>query len=202
MTEELPVLTVSDRRAWRSWLAKNHTQVSGVWLVLAKKGTMKPTTLIYDEALEEALCHGWVDGQLRRGDEATFHRRFTPRRADSAWSKRNVALVERLIVEGRMHKAGLAVVEQAKTDGRWGSAYEGQASIEVPADLARALAAQPAARAQFASLSRANRYAVLYRVRTAKSDEIRVRRIEQFVAMLARGETIHPQPDKNPTSHQ
>jgi uncharacterized protein YdeI (YjbR/CyaY-like superfamily) len=194
--EEQPELTVADQRAWRGWLAKHHAQDGGVWLLLAKKGTTEPTRLTYDEALEEALCHGWVDGQLRRGDETTFRRRFTPRRRVSTWSKRNVQIVERLTAEGRMHKAGLAAVEQAKKDGRWEAAYEGQATIEVPTDLALALAAQPAAQAHFEVLNGANRYAVLYRVKTAKTDETRARRIAQLVAMLARGETIHPQPKK------
>jgi uncharacterized protein YdeI (YjbR/CyaY-like superfamily) len=202
VTEDQLEVTMADRRAWRSWLAKHHAQDGGVWLLLAKKGTTEPTRLTYGEALEEALCHGWVDGQLRRGDETTFRRRFTPRRRASTWSKRNVQIVERLTGEGRMHKAGLTAVEQAKKDGRWEAAYEGQATIEVPADLVLALAAQPAAQAQFETLNGANRYAVLYRVKTAKTGETRSRRIAQLVAMLARGETIHPQPKRSKKSRQ
>jgi uncharacterized protein YdeI (YjbR/CyaY-like superfamily) len=200
VTEDQPELTVTDRQAWRGWLAKHHAQDSGVWLLLAKKGTTEPTRLTYDEALEEALCHGWVDGQLRRGDEATFRRRFTPRRRASTWSKRNVQIVERLIAEGRMHKAGVAAVEQAKKDGRWDAAYEGQAAMETPAELVTALAAQPAAQAQFELLDGANRYAILYRVKTAKNDDTRGRRIAQLVEMLARGETIHPRRNKGKTN--
>ena len=193
MAVELPELVVEDAAAWRHWLAANHGSSMGVWLVLANKGTLEPTSLRYDEALEEALCHGWIDGQVKRRDGATHVQRFTPRRARSAWSKRNVGIVERLLAEGRMRPAGLAQVEGAKADGRWDVAYAGQASIEVPDDLAAALAARPKARAMFETLSKQNRYAVLYRITTAVRPETRARRIEQFVAMLARGETIHPQ---------
>lgn len=167
--------------------------MSGVWLVLAKKGTTHPTSLSYDQALEEALCHGWIDGQVRRRDEHSYRQRFTPRRARSAWSQRNVAIVERLLGEGRMRPGGLAHVERAKGDGRWQAAYAGQASIEVPSDLASALAAQPRARAMFEILTSQNRYAVIYRIEAAKRPATRARRIEQSVAMLGRGETIHPQ---------
>ncbi|MFZ0169542.1 MAG: YdeI/OmpD-associated family protein [Candidatus Dormiibacterota bacterium] len=189
---ETPVLTVADARAWSEWLRDQGRHAEGVWLVLAKKGTTDPTTLTYEEALEEAICHGWVDGQLAKGDERTFRRRFTPRRSGGAWSKRNVAIATRLIEEGRMHRTGLVAVEQAKADGRWDLAYASQATMEVPSDLAAALKATPPAKAMFERLSSANRYSVLYRVTTAKRAETRQRRIEEFVAMLARGETIHP----------
>jgi uncharacterized protein YdeI (YjbR/CyaY-like superfamily) len=193
MSDELPELTVADAAAWREWLAGNHGAAAGVWLVLAKKGTTEPTSLSYDEALEEALCHGWIDGQVRRRDERTYRQRFTPRRARSAWSKRNVAIAQRLAAAGRMHAAGLAEVARAQADGRWDAAYSGQASIEMPADLARALDAEPAASAMFATLTSQNRYAILYRIETAKRAGTRARRIEQYVAMLTRGETLHPQ---------
>ena len=193
MVADLPELIVADAAAWRAWLGNHHGNSTGVWLVLAKKGTKEPTRLTYDEALEEALCHGWIDGQLGRRDEATYRQRFTPRRGRSAWSKRNVALAERLLREGRMQPPGLAAVEQARVDGRWGSAYAGSGQIEVPADLALALQAAPAALATFDRLSSRNRYAVLYRIGSARRPETRARRIQQFVAMLARGETIYPQ---------
>jgi uncharacterized protein YdeI (YjbR/CyaY-like superfamily) len=193
VADDLPVLTVADAPMWSCWLADHGEEANGVWLVLAKKGTTEPTSLTYDEALEEALCHGWVDGQTARGDERTFRRRFTPRRRGSAWSKRNVALVGRLIEEGRMRGPGLDAVNRAKADGNWEAAYASQSTIEVPADLVAALATNPAARAAFDGLNRANRYAILYRVTTAKRPETRRRRIEQFVSMLARGETVHPQ---------
>jgi uncharacterized protein YdeI (YjbR/CyaY-like superfamily) len=189
----LTELAVPDAAAWRRWLGEHHADESGVWLVLAKKGTTEPTSLTYEQALDEALCHGWIDGQLRRRDERTFRQRFTPRRARSSWSKRNVGHVERLLREGRMHPGGVAQVERAKADGRWETAYAGQASIEVPDDLASALAAEPRAQAMFEILTSQNRYAVLYRIDAAKRAATRARRIEQYVAMLARGETIHPQ---------
>ncbi len=191
--DELPELIVADAAAWRAWLADHHAEHAGVWLVLAKKGATEPTRLTYEHALDEALCHGWIDGQIARRDERTFRQRFTPRRARSAWSQRNVGHVERLLRAGRMHPAGIAHVERAKRDGRWEAAYAGQASIDVPDDLARALAAAPQALAMFEILTRHNRYAVLYRLASAKRADTRARRIEQYVAMLARGETIYPQ---------
>jgi uncharacterized protein YdeI (YjbR/CyaY-like superfamily) len=119
MTDELPELTVADCAGWGAWLAEHHDQQTGIWLVLAKKGTTHPTSLSYEQAVEEALCHGWIDGLARRRDEATYSQRFTPRRARSNWSQSNVGRVERLIGTGRMRPAGLAEVERAKADGRW-----------------------------------------------------------------------------------
>ncbi len=193
MAAELQELVVPGARAWREWLGEHHDDSPGVWLVLAKKGTSEPTSLGYEQALEEALCHGWIDGQVGRRDEATYRQRFTPRRRRSAWSQRNVAIAERLLAGGRMHVAGIEEVERAKADGRWEAAYAGSAGIEVPGDLVRALAAESKAQAMFERLSRRNRYAVLYRIATAKRPDTRARRIEQLVAMLARGETIYPQ---------
>jgi uncharacterized protein YdeI (YjbR/CyaY-like superfamily) len=193
MGNELPQLIVADAAAWRTWLFGHHDDPIGVWLTLAKKDTTEPTSLTYDQALDESLCVGWIDGQSRRRDESTYERRFTPRRARSAWSRRNVGIVERLTAEGRMQAAGLAEVTRAKADGRWEAAYAGQASIEVPADLAAALAAEPTAKAMFDILTSQNRYAVLYRIDAAKRDDTRARRVEQYVVMLAAGETIYPQ---------
>lgn len=198
MADELPELVVRDAAAWRTWLAGHHADPVGVWLVLAKKGTEKPTSLTYDQALEEALCHGWIDGQAGRRDEATYRQRFTPRRRRSAWSKRNTGIAERLIAEDRMRPAGHAEVQRAKADGRWEAAYAGPASMEVPADLAEALAAEPKAQAMFEGLNSQNRYAILYRIATAKKAATRARKIEQFVAMLSRGETVHPQKRRRP----
>ncbi len=191
MATEAP-LVVANVGAWRKWLDKQHAQSSGVWLLLAKQGTTKPTRLTYDEALEEALRYGWIDGQLRRVDDTCYTRRFTPRRVGSAWSKRNAAIVERLTGEGRMHAAGLAEVERAQADGRWDAAYAGSKNIEVPDDFAAALRANKRAQAMFKKLNSANRYAFLYRIETAKRADTRARRISQFVEMLARGETFHP----------
>jgi uncharacterized protein YdeI (YjbR/CyaY-like superfamily) len=193
MTDERAVLTVPDGAAWRAWLDEHHEHATAVWLRLAKKGTTEPTSITYDQALEEALCHGWIDGQTQRLDERTYRQRFTPRRARSMWSKRNVGIAERLATEDRLQPAGVAAIEQAKADGRWEAAYSGQAAIEVPADLAAALQADPKARAMFEILTSQNRYAVLWRIHNAKRSDTRARRIEQFVAMLRRGETPHPQ---------
>jgi uncharacterized protein YdeI (YjbR/CyaY-like superfamily) len=190
---ETPELLVADADVWRAWLADNHGTSPGVRLVLAKKGASATTGLSYDDALPEALCYGWIDGHLTRRDDATYRVRFTPRRARSAWSHRNVELAERLLAEGRMQPAGLAEIERAKADGRWERAYSGSASMEVPDDLRVALAASPRAQAMWDVLTRTNRYAVLYRVHEAKRAETRARRIGQYVDMLARGETPHPQ---------
>ena len=193
MAAELPELVVADASAWREWLVRHHTDSSGVWLRLAKKARTEPTSLTYDQALEEALCFGWIDGQIRRGDESSYPQRFTPRRARSVWSNRNTSIVDRLMAEGRMQPAGIAEVERAKADGRWKAAYDGQASMDVPADLAAALASEPKALDMFKILTSQNRYAVLYRINAAKRGDTRARRIERFVAMLARGETVYPQ---------
>jgi uncharacterized protein YdeI (YjbR/CyaY-like superfamily) len=193
-------LTVIDAAAWRAWLESNHQEQDGVWLTLAKKGTTRPTTLTYEQALEEALCFGWIDGKVRGGYAETFLQRFTPRRAKSRWSRRNVDRVQRLTEDGRMHPAGMAEVERAKADGRWEAAYAGPATVEMPADLAAALAGSPAARAMFDVLTSQNRYAILYQVGDARRAETRTRRIEKFVAMLARGETPYPQ-RRRPTEH-
>ncbi len=200
MTDAIEELVLADVAAWGSWLSANDRSSEAIWLVLAKKGSTRPTSLTYDQALEEALCHGWIDGQVRRRDEATYKQRFSRRRARSAWSKRNVEKAERLVSEGRMQPSGFAEIERAQADGRWESAYAGAASIEVPAELATALAASPAAKQAFDRLSGQNRYAILYRIATAKQPQTRARRIEQFVAMLARGETIYPQRARSLTS--
>ena len=178
MSTELPQIIVADAAAWLTWLAGHHVDVAGVWLVLAKKATTKPTSLTYDQALDEALCYGWIDGQVRRRDQSTYLQRFTPRRARSAWSRRNVGLVERLMPERRMRAAGVAEVTRAKADGRWAAAYAGQSSIEVPPDLAAALAGEPTAKAMFDILTSQNRYAVVYRIDAAKRTDTRARRIK------------------------
>jgi len=195
---DLPELLVGDVGDWRRWLSAHHADSPGVWLVLAKVGTAAPTTVSYAEALDEAICFGWIDGQLGRRDAATFRRRFTPRRVRSSWSQRNAAIAERLIATGRMHRSGEDEVRQAKEDGRWEAAYAGQASIDVPEDLLAALQDNPGAKAMFETLTRANRYAILYRIGNAKRPETRSRRIDQCVEMLARGETIHPQAPRSP----
>lgn len=192
MAAELPELLVPDSDAWRSWLVENHATSSGVWLVLHKKGGAV-TSLAFEQALDGALCFGWVDGQIGRRDDGSYVTRFTPRGPKSKWSKLNVANVERLEEAGLMTEAGRAVVNSAKEDGRWEAAYAGQASAEVPQDLADAIAANPEAQAMFNVLTAVNRYALIYRTESAKKPETRARKIADFVAMLARHETIHPQ---------
>ncbi len=196
---DLPELLVADVGEWRSWLISHHADSVGVWLVLAKKGTTDPTSVSYDGALDEAICFGWIDGQLGRRDAATFRRRFTPRKARSPWSQRNAAIAERLMASGRMHRSGEDEVQRAKDDGRWEAAYSGQADSDVPEDLLAALRGNPGALAMFETLTKANRYAILYRVGNAKKPETRARRIDQFVEMLARGETVHPQAARSPS---
>jgi uncharacterized protein YdeI (YjbR/CyaY-like superfamily) len=193
MAVEQPELAVADADAWRAWLAEHHAEQGGVWLLLAKKGTTQPTSLSYDQALDEALCYGWIDGQARRADEHTYRQRFTPRRKRSPWSARNVGHIARLIDEGRMQPPGLAEVERAKADGRWDAAYAGPAGMEVPADFAAAVAADPRAQAMFDILTSQNRYGMSYRLDSLKRPETRARRIEEYVAMLARGEALYPQ---------
>jgi uncharacterized protein YdeI (YjbR/CyaY-like superfamily) len=190
---DLPDLLVADAGEWRRWLSAHHANSHGVWLILAKKGTTDPTMLSYDQALDEAICFGWIDGQLGRRDRATFRRRFTPRKVRSPWSQRNAAIAERLITSGRMHQSGDDEVRRAKVDGRWEAAYAGQASMEVPDDFATALNANPRATVMFQVLTSANRYSILYQIENAKKPETRSRRIAQFVEMLARDETVHPQ---------
>ncbi|MGZ4516611.1 MAG: YdeI/OmpD-associated family protein [Mycobacteriaceae bacterium] len=189
---ELPELLVADAPAWREWLEQHHADSPGVWLVLHKKGG-EVTTLTYAQALDEALCFGWIDGQLGRRDASSYRQRFTPRKARSAWSARNADHVARLSAEGRMRPAGQAAADAAKADGRWDKAYAGQGSATMPADLSAAIAANPAAAAMLETLSSTNRYALIYRVNAVKRAETRARKIAQFVEMLARGETVYPQ---------
>jgi uncharacterized protein YdeI (YjbR/CyaY-like superfamily) len=193
ITDDLPDLIVNDGQGWRHWLGQHHQTSAGVWLVLVKKGATGPTTLTYEVALEEALCHGWIDGQVGHRDENTYRQHFTPRREHSQWSARNVSIALRLISAGRMQPAGLSQVERAKAEGHWDSAYAGPAKMEVPDDLQAALSASPWAQAMFEILTTQNRYAVLYRINIAKRPSSRAHRIAEFVAMLARGQTLYPQ---------
>lgn len=177
-------------RAFEAWLQKNHASSDGAWLLIAKAGAAE-RTVTYPEAVEIALCHGWIDGQKKGLDEHHWVQRFTPRRARSLWSKANREKAEALIAAGRMQPSGIAEVERAKTDGRWEAAYDGARTAVVPPDLQAALDARPEARAFFGRLDGTNRYAVLWRIQTAKRPETRARRIEVLVDMLARGEKIH-----------
>lgn len=177
-------LVLPDAAAWSAWLVEHEDTSDGVWLVLAKKGTTTPTTLTYAEALDVALCSGWIDGQKRSFDEAVFLQRYTPRRRRSMWSARNVEHVARLEAEGRMRARGRAEVALAQADGRWDRAYAGSATIEVPDDLVAALAATPGATEAFAALNSANRYSVLHPVVTATPGATRERVVARVVARL------------------
>lgn len=194
---ELLELIVQDAEAWRAWLEEHHADHPGVWLVLHKAGG-QATTLTYAQALDEALCFGWIDGQKAKRDDESFRQRFTPRRAKSVWSARNVEHVARLTEAGRMRPAGIAAVDAAKSDGRWAKAYQGQASMEVPPDLAQALEADPAAAETFRQLDASNRYAILYRLHAVKRQATRERKLAEYVDMLARGEALlAPKPQKS-----
>jgi uncharacterized protein YdeI (YjbR/CyaY-like superfamily) len=188
---DLPVLTFADAAAFSQWLEANGRTSAGIWLRFAKRGA-RETTLSKSEAIDCALAHGWIDGQLGRLDEHFFKTRFTPRRPGSAWSQLNRERVEALEKAGRMRPPGRKQVAQAKVDGRWAAAYAGQGKAAPDADLIAALNAAPAARRLFDELDAANRYAVLYRVHQAKTPEKRAAKIAEMVKMLKRGETIHP----------
>lgn len=193
MADTDPEMLITDVGAWRAWLDEHEATSNGVWLILARKGRDGPTSLTRDSALEEALCSGWIDAQARGRDDDTSLQRYCPRRPRSRWSARNVRIVDRLITEGRMRPRGHAEIERAKADGRWDAAYEGSKNIEVPPDLAEALAESPRAAAMFAILTAQNRFAILFRITGVKKPETRARNITKFVAMLERGETVHPQ---------
>jgi uncharacterized protein YdeI (YjbR/CyaY-like superfamily) len=194
MSEEmragLPVMVFPDGAAFDVWLAEQPRTSKGLWLRLAKKGSGL-ASLSKAEAVDVALCHGWIDGQLDKYDDVSWLVRFTPRKRASKWSEANRTRALELIQAGRMRPAGLAEVEAAKTDGRWDAAYAPASRAQPPPDLQAALDAAPQAATFFATLTGANRYAVIYRVSTAKKPETRARRIAEFVAMLERGETIH-----------
>jgi uncharacterized protein YdeI (YjbR/CyaY-like superfamily) len=188
---DLPTLAFATAAEWEAWLREHHDSAPGVWIKFARKGS-GVASVTYMEALHAALCFGWIDGQARGGDAAFYSQRFTPRRARSIWSKRNREFATALISSGRMQPAGLREVERAKADGRWDAAYDAPSTATVPDDLRAALDAAPAAAAFFETLNAQNRYAILHRIQTAKRAETRARRIETFVAMLARRERLHP----------
>ena len=183
MADELEIRSFPSQVKWRSWLDKNHATAPGLWLKFAKKGS-GVATVDYQEAVEVALCYGWIDGLVRRLDDDFYIQRFTPRRAKSKWSKINRAKVEQLIANGKMRPAGLAEIERAKADGRWDDAYDSPSTMDVPDDLKRELRKNPTARKFFESLSRSYRYTILYNIHDAKKPETRARRIARFIEML------------------
>ena len=190
-SDTLPIITFTTPHEWEAWLDARHADPQGVWLKIAKKDAGVPS-VTYAEALDVALCYGWIDGQKRSFDETYFLQKFTPRRPKSGWSRVNCEKVTALIAEGRMRPAGLREVERAQADGRWDAAYEPQSTISVPDDLQRELDANPDAQAFFNTLDSRNRYAILYRLQTAKKAETRAARLQKFVAMLAQGQKIYP----------
>jgi uncharacterized protein YdeI (YjbR/CyaY-like superfamily) len=190
VADELPILLFAGPRELEAWLEENGHSSEGVWLKIAKKGAAEPS-VTYAEALELALCFGWIDSQKRGFDDQHFLQRFTPRRPRGRWSKINREKCEALLATGAVRPAGMAEIEAAKADGRWDAAYASARNAEVPDDLQRELDASPAAAAFFAELDGANRYAILYRLDEAKKPETRERRLKKFVAMLERGEKIH-----------
>ena len=198
--KDLPVLAFATARAWSEWLVTHHASSRGLWLKIAKKG-VGSASVTYSEAIDGALAWGWIDGQKGRFDDVWWLQRFTPRTAKSVWSKINCAKVEALIAAGKMEAPGLAEVERAKSDGRWDRAYDGARSSSVPADLIAAFARNARARAFFETLDGSNRYAILYRVQTAKKPETRAERIKRFVALCARHETIHPRRQTKSGAH-
>lgn len=187
---DVPILSFKSQRDWANWLAKQHAASNGIWLRFFKKDS-GVASVTYAEALDEALCYGWIDGRLDPYDEKSWLRRFTPRRPRSPWSKRNIEHVNRLTAAGRMKPAGLQEAEAAKKDGRWDKAYDPQGAMEMPADFLQALAKDKKAKAFFESLNRANRYAIAWRLQTAKRPETRARRMQAILAMLKKGEKFH-----------
>jgi len=184
------IVTCQSPRAWARWLATNHEQCDGVWLRFFKKASNVPS-VSYSEALEEALCYGWIDGQAKTYDADSYIQKFTPRRKRSVWSKLNVARALKLIEAGRMRPAGLRQIEAAREDGRWEDAYDSPSRSTVPDDLHAALARNKKARAFFDTLNKTNRYAITWRLQTARKAETRARRLKAIIAMLAKGQAFH-----------
>jgi uncharacterized protein YdeI (YjbR/CyaY-like superfamily) len=185
-----PILAFSSEAEWEAWLGAEHEQSDGVWIKFAKKASGIPT-VVYAEAVEESLIHGWIDGQVKRVDDDFYMQRFTPRRAQSRWSKINCDKIEELTKQGRMKPAGLAQVDLAKADGRWEAASASPANIEVPDDLQAALDANPKAAEFWDVLNKSNRFAILYQLQDAKKPETRARRLAKFLGMLERGEKLY-----------
>jgi uncharacterized protein YdeI (YjbR/CyaY-like superfamily) len=189
--QDLPIISFASREDWEQWLHAQHATAKGLWLKIAKKGS-GIDSVTYDEALQSALCYGWIDGQKGSFDERYWLQRFTPRGPRSKWSKINRDKATELLAQERMQPAGLEQVLKAQQDGRWEAAYEGQRTATVPDDLQRELDCNPEAKAFFATLDSANRYAILYRLQDAKKPETRARRLAKYIAMLSEREKLHP----------
>ncbi len=189
--QDLPIISFASREDWEQWLHAQHATAKGLWLKIAKKGS-GIDSVTYDEALQSALCYGWIDGQKGSFDERYWLQRFTPRGLRSKWSKINRDKATELLAQDRMQPAGLEQVLKAQQDGRWEAAYEGQRTATVPDDLQRELDCNPGAKAFFATLDSANRYAILYRLKDAKKPETRARRLAKYIGMLSEHEKLHP----------
>jgi uncharacterized protein YdeI (YjbR/CyaY-like superfamily) len=188
--KEPEIIPFATSDAWVAWLAKNYTRQEGIWLQMYKKGSDVPT-ITYDQALDGALCYGWIDGQMKKFDEKSYLQKFTPRRPRSMWSKRNREYVARLIDAGLMREPGLKEIEAAKKDGRWNAAYDKPSDMPMPEDFLQALAKSPRAEIFFKTLNKANTYAIAWRLQTAKKPETRQKRFDMLLAMLERGEKLH-----------
>jgi len=188
--KELEVMAFELRAHWRTWLDKNHERIEGIWVRFFKKDS-GVVSIKYADALDEALCYGWIDGQLKSLDAKSYIQKFTPRRARSLWSKRNVEHVARLTREGLMHAAGFKQVEIAKADGRWARAYDSPGTVVIPEDFLAAIASNRKAKKTFDSLNKSNRYAIAWRLQTAKNPATRQRRFEAMIKMLAAGAKFH-----------
>lgn len=190
LRKDLPVYLFESAKEWEDWLHEHHDNIPAIWMKFAKKNT-GATTVSYDEALQVALCYGWIDGLINKYDETYYVTRFTPRKSTSVWSKSNRALIERLIVEEKMQPSGLAIVEAAKANGRWQSAYDASKDMQIPEDFLKELAKDKKAEEFFRSLNRANTYAIAWRLQTSKTPEIRAKRMKNLVSMMKRGEKLH-----------
>lgn len=190
MADELPIISFESEAAWEQWLEDNYTDTVGLWMKIAKKESAH-TTVLYPEALNVALCFGWIDGQKKKFDDEFWLQKFTPRRVKSLWSQVNRDKVAELIEQGRMREAGHKEIERAKADGRWDAAYSSASMISEPDDFLAALEANPAAKAFYETLNKTNRYSILFQITTAKKAETRQKRIDQFVVMLSEGKKLY-----------
>jgi uncharacterized protein YdeI (YjbR/CyaY-like superfamily) len=191
MARDLKIASFKSAKEWEKWLAKNHAASRGLWLKIFKKDS-KTLSINYSDALDEALCYGWIDGQKAAFDDKAWLQKFGPRQLKSAWSKINVGHAERLTKAGRMKPAGLEKIESAKKDGRWSKAYDPQSSAQLPEDFLKEVSKNTKAKVFLKTLNRSNVYAISYRLQTAKKPETRKKRISQFVEMLSKGEKLHP----------
>jgi len=187
---ELPIITFQSQKKWRDWLSKNYTSLNGAWLRLYKKNS-GVKSINHNQALDEALCFGWIDGQAKSYDEQSYLQKFTPRRKGSIWSKRNTENIERLIKEKKMHQSGLTEVERAKADGRWTNAYDSPAYMQAPYDFLKELSKKPKVLAFFKTLNKTNSYSIAWRLQTAKKPETRQKRMKAILKMMEAGKKFH-----------